>query len=60
MQPWAANSQSHVGCMRSGDLFANEKSVCVDVACDVKVELVTADRKRRSRSRLARCWTRPS
>ena len=45
MQPWDANSQSHVSCMRSGDFFANEKSVCVDTACDVKVELVKADGK---------------
>ena len=45
MQPWDANSQSHVSCMRSGDFFANEKSVCVDTACDVKVELVKADEK---------------
>ncbi|MFQ3332375.1 MAG: isocitrate dehydrogenase [Thalassomonas sp.] len=43
MGVWSADSKSHVATMTSGDFFHNEKSVCVESATDVKIELFVAD-----------------
>ena len=43
MGVWSADSQSHVATMQSGDFYHNEKSVCVEKATDVKIELYSAD-----------------
>ncbi len=39
MGEWKSNSKTHVATMESGDFFHNEKSVCVENATDVKIEL---------------------
>merc|ERR1719487_1685896 len=43
MKDWSADSKTHVASMSKGDFFSNEKSVRMEEACDVKVELVKAD-----------------
>ncbi len=43
MGAWSADSKSHVATMQSGDFFHNEKSVCVENATDVKIELFATD-----------------
>ncbi len=43
MGAWSADSKTHVATMGKDDFFANEKSVTVDAATDVKIELVAAD-----------------
>ncbi|MEI7594825.1 MAG: NADP-dependent isocitrate dehydrogenase [Bacteroidota bacterium] len=43
MGAWSADSKSHVAHMNGGDFFSNEKSVVVDNACDVRIELVKND-----------------
>ncbi len=43
MGAWSADSQSHVACMDGGDFFSNEKSITVDEATDVKIELTATD-----------------
>ena len=43
MGVWSADSKSHVATMQSGDFFHNERSVCVESATDVKIELFVAD-----------------
>jgi isocitrate dehydrogenase len=44
MGKWSADSKTTVGSMDGhGDFFANEKSVCVPAATDVKIEFVGAD-----------------
>ena len=43
MGDWSADSKSHVATMQSGDFFHNEKSVCVENATDVKIELFASD-----------------
>ncbi|MGD1857328.1 MAG: NADP-dependent isocitrate dehydrogenase [Leptolyngbyaceae cyanobacterium] len=40
---WAADSKSHVAHMDSGDFYDSEKSVVIQNAGSVKIELVTAD-----------------
>lgn len=40
MGVWKPDSKSHVASMSSGDFFGSEKSVTVDKACDVRIELV--------------------
>jgi isocitrate dehydrogenase len=40
---WTADSKSHVAYMQSGDFYGSEKSVVVDAATTVKIELVRAD-----------------
>ena len=40
MGAWSSDSKSHVSTMESGDFRSNEKSVTVDAAKDVKIELV--------------------
>ncbi|RUA07592.1 MAG: NADP-dependent isocitrate dehydrogenase, partial [Flavobacteriia bacterium] len=43
MGEWSKTSKTNVATMSSGDFYANEKSVCVDEATDVKIELTTKD-----------------
>ena len=43
MGVWSADSKSHVATMQSGDFYHNEKSVCVEKATDVKIELFSPD-----------------
>lgn len=45
MGEWSSDSQSHVASMPDGDFYASEKSVELDKAGDVKIELVTDDGK---------------
>jgi isocitrate dehydrogenase len=40
---WAADSQTHVAHMESGDFYGSEQSVIVNEAGNVKIELVAAD-----------------
>ncbi len=40
MGEWKADSKTHVASMASGDFYGSEKSVTVDQACDVRIELV--------------------
>ena len=39
MGDWSEDSRSHVTTMSDGDFFHNEKSVCINVATDVKIEI---------------------
>ncbi|MBI9064990.1 MAG: NADP-dependent isocitrate dehydrogenase [Marinilabiliaceae bacterium] len=39
MGEWQSDSKSHVSSMAEGDFFGSEKSVTVDQACDVRIEL---------------------
>jgi isocitrate dehydrogenase len=39
MGPWTADSKTHVATMNGGDFFANEKSVTVNRATTIKIEL---------------------
>ena len=43
MGVWSTDSRSHVATMQSGDFFHNEKSVCVEKATDVKIELFASN-----------------
>jgi len=43
MGVWSADSKSHVATMQSGDFYHNEKSVCVENATDIKIELFSHD-----------------
>ena len=45
MAPWSQASRSHVSHMHRGDFYAGEKSLTLDKACDVKMELVTQSGK---------------
>jgi isocitrate dehydrogenase len=40
---WAADSQTHVAHMESGDFYGSEQSVVISAAGNVKIELVAAD-----------------
>jgi isocitrate dehydrogenase len=40
---WAADSQTHVAHMESGDFYGSEQSVVIDEAGQVKIELVATD-----------------
>jgi isocitrate dehydrogenase len=40
---WAADSQTHVAHMESGDFYGSEQSVVIAAAGNVKIELVAAD-----------------
>ena len=39
MGDWSSDSKSHIATMTEGDFFHNEKSICVEKATDVKIEL---------------------
>ncbi|MCW9025357.1 MAG: NADP-dependent isocitrate dehydrogenase [Gammaproteobacteria bacterium] len=43
MGAWTADSKSHVASMDDGDFYSSEKSVVIDSATDLKIELVTDD-----------------
>ncbi|MDQ3494761.1 MAG: NADP-dependent isocitrate dehydrogenase [Pseudomonadota bacterium] len=43
MAAWSADSRSHVAHMTHGDFFGSERSLTVDQACDVRIELVADD-----------------
>lgn len=43
MGAWAADSKAHVASMTDGDFYGSEKSVVVDQAGDVKIELTAKD-----------------
>jgi isocitrate dehydrogenase len=43
MGAWSPDSKTHVATMDSGDFRANEQSVTVDAATEVKIQLVGAD-----------------
>jgi len=43
MGEWNADSRSHVVSMQDGDFYGSEKSAVIDVAGDVKIELVADD-----------------
>ncbi len=45
MAEWSQASRSHVSHMHHGDFYHGEKSMTLDKACDVKMELVTASGK---------------
>ncbi len=45
MAEWSQASRSHVSHMHQGDFYAGEKSLTLDKACDVKMELVTSSGK---------------
>lgn len=42
MGEWSKDSKSHVASMNEGDFYSTEKSVCVESATDVAIELHTA------------------
>jgi isocitrate dehydrogenase len=39
MGKWATTSKTVVRSMKDGDFYSHERSVCVDEACDVRIEL---------------------
>ncbi len=43
MTEWSPASRTHVAHMRGGDFYSSEKSMTMDRACDVKMDLVTKD-----------------
>ena len=45
MADWSQASRSHVSHMHQGDFYAGEKSLTLDHACDVKMELLTQSGK---------------
>jgi isocitrate dehydrogenase len=45
MAPWSQASRSHVSHMHHGDFYHGEKSMTLEKACDVKMELTTASGK---------------
>lgn len=40
---WAADSKAHVAFMTEGDFYGNEKSVVIENAAELKIELIAAD-----------------
>ena len=45
MGEWSQASRTHVSHMHGGDFYAGEKSITLDKACDVKMDLVTKSGK---------------
>ena len=45
MGAWSPTSKTSVATMDGGDFFANERSVCVEAATDVRIEHIAADGK---------------
>jgi isocitrate dehydrogenase len=41
MSKWSPASRTHVSHMHGGDFYAHEKSMTIDKACDVRMDLVT-------------------
>jgi len=42
MGEWSPASRTHVAHMKGGDFFSSEKSLTVDKACNVRIELLTS------------------
>jgi len=40
MGKWLPSSKTHVSSMEDGDFYSHEKSVCIEEACDVRIEFV--------------------
>jgi len=45
MEPWSQASRSHVSHMHGGDFYSSEKTLTLDRACDVSIDLVTKSGK---------------
>ena len=45
LAPWSPDCKAHVSHMNAGDFYGNEKSVCLEQAGELKIELVGADAK---------------
>ena len=45
MGAWSKDSVSHVASMESGDFYGSEKSLVMDAANNLKIQLITADGK---------------
>ncbi|MDQ2696140.1 MAG: NADP-dependent isocitrate dehydrogenase [Pseudomonadota bacterium] len=45
METWSPASRTHAAYMRGGDFYSSEKSMTMDRACTVKMDLVTKDGK---------------
>ncbi|HAN04633.1 MAG TPA: NADP-dependent isocitrate dehydrogenase [Elusimicrobia bacterium] len=45
LAPWTRDCKGHVAHMTGGDFYGNEKSVCVDKAGELKIELLDASGK---------------
>merc|ERR1712136_366463 len=43
MGKWSQESKTVVKCMKDGDFYSHERSVCVPEACDVRIELIPLD-----------------
>lgn len=43
MGKWSSDSKTHVSHMTEGDFYGSEKSVVIENACDVRIELAAAD-----------------
>lgn len=43
MGAWSADSKTHVASMPDGDFYSSEKSVVIEKACNVKIELCADD-----------------
>ena len=43
MGAWSSDSKSHVASMEDGDFYGSEKSVTIDKACSVRIELTDHD-----------------
>jgi len=42
MGKWVPESKTHVASMEDGDFYSHEKSVCIQEACEVRIEMLTA------------------
>ncbi|MDH5184351.1 MAG: NADP-dependent isocitrate dehydrogenase [Gammaproteobacteria bacterium] len=43
MGAWSAESKTHVASMQDGDFYASEKSVVIESACELKIDLLSDD-----------------
>jgi len=43
MSPWSEETKTVVKCMEDGDFYSHERSVCIDKACEARIELVGDD-----------------
>lgn len=53
MGPWSSDSRTHVATMNDGDFFSNEKSVTIEKATDIRIELDTNGEKKILKSNLS-------
>jgi len=42
MGKWVSESKTHVASMTDGDFYSHEKSVCIQEACEARIEMLTA------------------